>query len=191
MTLFKSELFIRPIVQNIEPHFEVDRMLLTRGPVANILCRNGHLYDYSSGVADLWNVNSMNLFIVEHDIIPTKDIINELSECSYPLCVPLYRTNSVHTGLDEEVIPHRNFEIGKDWNWIQPGISWADTVGFGCVKFHKLARQEVSPTLMLNMSWKQFDSFLSKRITDETGFRWHVHQSWVKHKQTDVKNNVG
>jgi hypothetical protein len=184
----KTQLFVRPIVensnQNAKDFITVDEMLLPKGPILHVLCREHKLYDYAQGVSLVWTSSAHNLFIIEHDIIPSAEVITNLNECSYPMCVPLYRTNSAHTGLNEAVIPHRTFSQEDGWEWATPDTQWADMVGFGCVKMHIIARKEISGVVFSDKSWKQLDSFLSKHLAEKTSFRWHVHPIWVKHSQS-------
>jgi hypothetical protein len=176
--------FIRPFVpdqtQMTREANDVNAMLLRRGIVTTIYCDTE--YSYTNGVAAVWNSKCRNLWIIEHDIIPTVGIIEELEACPYPVCAPLYYTNPMHSGLADYIIPHRFFTTEGELTWISAGMEWADKIGLGCVKFDKLVRDPIDSNFLLNKSWRTFDNRLSD-IFIEFELKFHIHNIWAEHKQ--------
>jgi hypothetical protein len=180
-------LFALPFIQDMTDsqasvHGKVMAMTLEKGVVASIYCREE--FDYAEGIANLWNSKCRNLFIIEHDIIPTVGTIEEMEFCPYLLCVPLYTTGGIHTGLANPVIPHRKFDSGGKLQFISANEPWVDRAGFGCIKIHKLVRQIIYTEAFDFCPWGKLDSLLSRLINEETGLQFHVHNIWVEHDQS-------
>ena len=178
-----DNMFIRPMVPHykhmIEKANKVNAMLLNKGVVTTIYCKED--FDYSDGVASVWNSPVRNLWIIEHDIVPTIGVIEELELCPYLACVPLYWTISSHTGLSDKIIPHRFYDHDHKLTWISANMEWADAVGFGCVKFNKLIRHEFP--MIERVHWQRVDHILSHDLALQTGQKFHVHNVWVEHDQ--------
>lgn len=182
---YHKNLFVRPIVKSGTKDFQTDvnKMLVNYGPLTSIYCWKE--VDYANGVAVVWPSDVDNLWIIEHDIIPTTGTITEIENCNYLLCVPLYISKPSHTGLKSDIIPHRF--IGNDGkpHWIDANQNWADIAGLGCIKFNRLIRKEIPNELFKGCHWKNLDTLLTRVITDTTGFQIHVHHIWVEHRQEE------
>ena len=178
--------FIRPFVPSqvhaIVESSDVNAMLLPKGIITTIFCNADT--DYANGVSAVWNSECRNLWIIEHDIVVTLSVIEELENCTYPICAPLYTTNRSHTGLENDVIPHRSFGHDDKLHWISAGEEFADRVGLGCLKIHKMIRHEIPSGIWEGRSWRKFDDDLTSAINDITEMRFHIHNVWVEHKQS-------
>lgn len=177
--------FIRPFVPTqthvIKEASDVNAMLLPKGIITTIYCIGPD--DYANGVAAIWNSECRNLWIIEHDIIPSPSVIEELEKCPYLVCAPLYFSDPSHTGLENMIIPHRFYGTDERLHWISAGMEWADRIGLGCVKIHKMVRHEIPGTILQSLGWQKFDEILSGTINDIAEMRFHIHHVWVEHKQ--------
>lgn len=177
--------FIRPFVptqtQVIKEASDVNAMLLHKGIITTIYCVGPD--DYANGVAAIWNSECRNLWIIEHDIIPTASVIEELEKCPYLVCAPLYFSDGSHTGLENMIIPHRFYDSNEKLQWIGAGMEWADRIGLGCIKIHKMVRHEIPGSILMGLGWQKFDEILTSTINDIAEMRFHIHNVWVEHKQ--------
>jgi hypothetical protein len=177
--------FIRPFVPTqthvIKEASNVNAMLLRKGIITTIYC--DELDDYANGVSSVWNSECRNLWIIEHDIIPTASIIEELEECNYLICAPLYFSDPSHTGLENMIIPHRFYGTDGKLHWISAGMEFADIVGLGCVKIHKMIRHEIPGAILQGLGWQKFDEILTGTINNLAEMKFHIHNIWVEHKQ--------
>lgn len=178
--------FVRPFVPTqthvIKEASDVNAMLLHKGIITTIYCTKPD--DYSNGVGTVWNSECRNLWIIEHDIIPSLGVIEELEKCSYPVCAPLYFSNSSHTGLESDIIPHRFYDSEYNLKWISAGMEFADRVGLGCLKIHKMIREYATDgNALMGLRWQKFDEILTGTIRENAGIQFHVHNIWVEHKQ--------
>lgn len=178
--------FIRPFVPTqthvIKEASDVNAMLLHKGIITTIYCVGPD--DYANGVASIWNSECRNLWIIEHDIIPSASVIEELEKCPYPVCSPLYFTDPSHSGLETVVIPHRFYGKDGKLHWISAGMEFADRVGLGCLKIHKMVRHEIPGTIFQALGWQKFDEILTGTINDLAEMQFHIHHVWVEHKQS-------
>lgn len=178
--------FIRPFVPHqthaIKEASDVNAMLLHKGIITTIYCVGPD--DYSNGVGAVWNSECRNLWIIEHDIIPTIGVIEEMEKCPYLICTPLYFSGSLHTGLENDIIPHRFYDHDEKLQWISAGMEWADRSGLGCLKINKMVRHEIPSGIWQGLNWQKFDEILTGTITDIAEMKIHVHNNWVEHKQS-------
>jgi hypothetical protein len=178
-----TNLFIRPVLRNMDTygHVEVNNRCGNLGPILAGRCDESD-YSYNDLIYAGWDSKVQNLWIIEHDIFPTEGQIEELEACPYLLCVPLYYSEPSHTGLSKKVIVHRKYDMGGKLQWISANEEWADIVGIGMIKIHKLIRQTAE--LYRGNHWKHMDVYISELIRSSIGLQFHVHSTWVKHVQS-------
>lgn len=136
-------------------------------------------HDYSLGVKQYWPKSvAHSLIIVEHDMLPTARALNELVECSEPICIVAYRLRSkdaqqAHRVLDpdgeeESIIGH------KRYRWIGQGDTHADLWGLGCVR---VRGTEPWPLGNHPAEWHMLDTVLSYKLGPA-----HVHWPEIAHR---------
>lgn len=139
--------------------------------------------DYEQGLRNLWSA-APDIVVVEHDIVATQRHIDELLDCSAPLCAFAYYIYPASTGLTEPAIAHLLRRNGE-YQWIEPGTQWADHGALGLTKLGRLARREVAdwPTTDGDAAggWWNLDTRIS-RTMNAAGLRYHIHWPIVEHE---------
>ena len=62
----------------------------------------------------MWETKA-DLIIMEHDVVPTLEMIDNISKCNEILCTEAYALNKGTTGLEKPVMSHRYI----DWTKLQ------------------------------------------------------------------------
>ncbi len=161
-------------LKEIEQHYKV----------VHIKMRESNSYDYA-----LYFMLSLNedFMIIEQDIVPTLQIIQEIEKCPELICVARYNLYPVSTLLQTPVYAHR-IVIGDDkYRWVDDNDKYADLYGFGLVRF----RKEVIPLLKEYFDKNGFKEWinLDTRIslwTYQHNLKAHLH-GFVKHNHDLIR----
>ncbi len=134
-------------------------------------------YDYYNIVKTFWN-RKKPFFILEQDIVPTLDILDEMRLCKEPFCAARYYIYPKSTALKEKVYAHRiitEYKNETDFKskWVTDE-DYADLYGLGLVKLTPFSNFFETPNSYRNLDF---------RISHHTythGFKAHLHGE-VKH----------
>ena len=135
--------------------------------------------DYALGLSTIWTSTAQNLLIIEEDMQPTIGQIQRILACDFPLCTGMYFSSPSHTGLDHDIVPHRD-ETG----FLDPNgnSNFCLTAGLGFAKIGKYWRTITHVPLV---HWKKLDIELSKEVLKYGKRPWHLHRDmWIKHEQS-------
>ena len=134
--------------------------------------------DYEHAVKFMWE-RGEPFIIVEQDIVPTVEIINEMWRCGNTFCAAKYKIFPVSTSLPDAVYAHRQVVLEKPGAilrtaWIKKDDNVCDLYGFGCTKITPSGAYPLEIA-----SWRDIDSRMSA-FTHARGIICHLH-SEVKH----------
>lgn len=138
--------------------------------------------DYPRAWAENWDFDG-TLVNLEHDLVPTLQVLDELIDCPSKLCTQAYKIYPLSTALDREVFVQRlasKDEVRFD-RWVLEGDAHADYTGLGLAKLEAEVRSTI-PTSNIERyaSWKGFDFSLSN-LFHVQGKRWHIHWPAIPH----------
>lgn len=133
---------------------------------------------YEEAIRYNWNLGKP-FIIVEHDIVPTQQIIDEIASCEEEICVANYYLYECNTHIKEPISSHRIVTKGH-YGKIEAlknitNEEYADLYGFGLAKITPFDRYPWMPT----KSWFNVDTRLSQ-YTFSRAKRAHIH-STVEH----------
>jgi len=138
--------------------------------------------DYEQGLLELWGKD--DICIVEHDIVPTPEMIADLKRCSHPLCAQAYRL-SVYNMVDDafgQILPElrkliaSGIDIPAPWDKIiRLQIYLADT-GEKAVIAHRKAVGDTWEWMNRGDEWADFAGFGLTKIS--LGFQKKHSPGW-------------
>jgi len=138
--------------------------------------------DYAAGLAALWPA-AAQLFIIEHDIVPSDEVVAELLDCPEPLCTALYQLYPASTGLGGPVWAIWGTVPGL--HFFRPGDVVPDFVpysGLGMVKISRSFRDYYKSPPLAGVPWFDLDSRFAIWLGQlSPPMLWHVHRSEVRH----------
>lgn len=109
--------------------FQQHESELMNWTVMHCLCDDP--YAYERYLLSVWG---QDLIIVEHDIVPTVEMLISLAECPHPLCVQAYKGNKQFVQMKD---------TGEAWEPITEGDEWCDIAGLGLVRISKGIQEEI------------------------------------------------
>jgi hypothetical protein len=131
--------------------------------------------DYDFAFQYMLNANE-DFAVLEQDIVPTPQIIDEIEACPEKICIANYE---LHLADPKPVFCPRivnrwipEAEMAVDARWITKDEKWCDLYGLGFTRF----RKEVIPVLRKVKigNWSNLDTRISN-VTYKAGIKAHVH----------------
>ena len=120
--------------------------------------------------------------IIEQDIVPTQQDIDNLASCPHPLCASNYKLYPASTGLPDPVLAHRiavynNVQktILLQTRWVNYTDQFCDLFGFGLTKI----TPDTDKYPIKFDRWNDLDSRISKYFWHKLK-RCHIHNE-VRH----------
>jgi hypothetical protein len=117
------------------------------------------------------------LVIIEHDVVPTIDMVNWLIKCDHSICAQAFYLYPKSTNLKEPVIAHRD----ASERWIKQGVAYAPYWSLGATKITLLAQKVADLTRLDELPrGKWLDGWLSEKCA-AAGLFAHIHYPVAKH----------
>lgn len=171
--LFCFMLILAPYADTRKEDTEPTRLFLQGLPkdkydVLRLHCLENE--DYFNYLGYYWGLG--DFIILEHDNLPTLEMLDRLVSCKEILCVQAYPKHFP----EKDVCMHRksiNPVPDKAYAWLNEGEEWADRWGLGVAKITKAAQDMVN-FQDIPSYWMNIDNELSKRY-EALGIKAHVH----------------
>ena len=139
-------------------------------------------WDNYNGWLKVW-WEPKTLLHLDHDNVPTVDMLLKLQRCAWPACTQVYRWAKVNGDGDSAIVDTPVYEdvpgemyVAVDWHRDGPIPQWCDRTGFGLIKldFQTRIRHPLPP---MAVTYVGFDSLYSGMVKlREPCFKWHVHR---------------
>ena len=160
------------------------KKLSKRYPIKSQLCNPTD--DYWKFLLKNWNKD--DLIIIEQDIVPTVDMIEELEECIEELCCFPYRLRDGRWSVWNNNIPvdQRDNTANAEY-YVEPYDDlpeYAPASAFGCTKIVRSIQKQIPLQLypVEKYAWWYLDSWISERVAHQlSNKRFHLHKPPVKH----------
>lgn len=160
----------------------IEKLDLTQYDLVNWRYRAGERENtmYARGLAAVWH-RPNSIIIIEHDMVPTQAMIDELADCPNQLCIQAYWISPVET---HGQVPIHNVGVRNPvYDYIQHGSdgnfpAYADWAGPGLAKLGLEFRQnwiDFPPVI-----WSSVEKTLNVRAR-AVHRQWHVHRPAVEY----------
>jgi hypothetical protein len=136
--------------------------------------------DYAGHLADLWGRE--DFIVIEHDIAPGPEDLNDFLACPEPLCAFPYRST--------DPFGRRHWSCSHSGGQIKEGAEWAIVSGLGLTKFTTaVTSRQPLPHDFREKNWGHLDSVISQRLEEAwrrcrlggSGGTFHLHWPEVQH----------